>query len=348
MKQLLCDCGQAVFFESERCVACGRELAFDPASLSMRTLTKTDQGYVDAGSHQHQYCKNHQYPGVCNWLQANTSASEFCLGCDFNRTIPNLAKAANLQRWAQLEAAKKRVLFTLLSLGLPIPNGHVQPGGLLFDFLEDRQSDGERYPDLEVTTGHLNGVITLNLLEADNAAREAQREALNEQYRSLLGHMRHEFGHFFHDAVLRSVATQGSVALNELRQLFGDERADYAAALTRYYREGPAPGTELNHITAYASSHPLEDWAETWGHYLHIVDVIETAEAHGVVSTANNFQARLNAFRKFSVILNELNRSMGLGDAYPFVLTPAVEAKLAFVDSTVSRLREEYAVAVDY
>jgi len=347
VKQLVCDCGQAVFFESDSCVACGRELAFDPVTLTMRTLTPTDQGYSDASGHRRQYCKNHEYPRVCNWLQVQNSANEYCLGCDFNRTIPNLSKAENLQRWAHLEAAKKRVLFTLLTLGLSIPNGHAQPGGLLFDFLEDSQSDRERYPDLRVTTGHLNGVITLNVLEADNAAREAQREALNEHYRSLLGHMRHEFGHFFHDAMLRSVATPGSETLNELRQLFGDERADYQTALTRYYQQGPAAGTELDHITAYASSHPLEDWAETWGHYLHIFDVIETAVARGVLSTADNFQARLRAFRKFSVTLNELNRSMGLPDAYPFVLTPTVEAKLAFVDATVSRLRAEYAVAVD-
>ena len=348
MKLFFCECGQAVFFESDRCVACGKCLGFDSNSLTMVTLTTTPTGMVDESGATRSYCANHEYTGVCNWLQGNTTDTNFCLGCNFNRTIPDLTQPQNLQRWARLEAAKKRVLYTLRSLALPVPNGHAKPGGLLFDFLEDSQSDLHRFPELQVHTGHLNGIITLNILEADDAAREALREALNENYRSLLGHMRHEFGHFFHGTMLASLADQPPAALAELRRLFGDERTDYASALEAYYAQGPRQGVNDSHITAYASSHPLEDWAETWGHYLHMVDVIETAVAHGVLPQMTSFDELVQAWRTFSVTLNELNRSMGLSDAYPFVLTPPVIEKLAFVDTTIARLKTEYSASADY
>jgi hypothetical protein len=306
----------------------------------MRALTPVKKNLLDDGAgHKYRYCANYYRHKVCNWLCPGELPEQFCFGCNFNRAIPDLSIVANINRWRRLEAAKKRVLYTLMSIGLPLQSGHSAPGGLLFDFLEDGRSDPARLGGLVVNTGHLDGVITVNVLEADDAAREAQRAALGENYRTLLGHMRHEMGHYYHAQMLNLLTT--AAERDELRALFGDERDDYAAALTRYYAQGPDPEARRRCITAYASSHPLEDWAETWGHYLHIVDVLETAEAHGVVESVDgerDFAQRINVWRPLSVTLNELNRSVGLGDAYPFVVTGAVQAKLAYVDASITRL----------
>jgi len=66
------------------------------------------------------------------------------------------------------------------------------------------------------------------------------------------------------------------------RELFGDETTDYGAALGSYYREGPKPDWNRHYVTAYASSHPHEDWAETFAHYIHIVDTLDSARAYGI------------------------------------------------------------------
>jgi len=330
-----------VFFDSHACVNCGTQLGFDPVAFDMRALTPLTKDLLDDGAgREYRYCANYYQHQVCNWLCPGELSEQFCFGCNFNRAIPDLSHLPNINRWRRLEAAKKRVLYTLMAFGLPLQSGHSTPGGLLFDFMEDGRSDPDRFGDLVVNTGHLNGVITVNVLEADDSAREAQRAALGENYRTVLGHMRHETGHFYHTQMLSQLTTD--VARGELRELFGDERADYAEALARYYAQGPDPDAGLRCITAYASSHPLEDWAETWGHYLHIADVLETAEAREVVPSAvgeRDFAQRISVWRPLSVTLNELNRSLGLGDAYPFVVTGVVQQKLAYVDATITARR---------
>ena len=57
---------------------------------------------------------------------------------------------------------------------------------------------------------------------------------------------------------------------------------DYAAALSSHYQIGAPAGWEEDFITAYAASHPWEDWAETWAHYLQILDGLETCEGLGI------------------------------------------------------------------
>jgi hypothetical protein len=217
--------------------------------------------------------------------------------------------------------------------------------GLAFDFLRPVP---EGPP---VMTGHSEGIITLNVEEADDAVRERNRLNLNEPYRTLLGHFRHEVGHYYWDRLIA-----GSPLLAEFRDLFGDETEDYAAALQRHYAEGPPPDWQDRFVSAYASSHPWEDWAETWAHYLHITDTWDTAIsfgmdvdagaefdrftrdalAHPEVPGSGSFLQFLNRWTQLTTVLNEVSRAMGLSDFYPFVLSQKAVGKLQFVHLAIS------------
>ena len=331
MKPFHCDCGHKLFFDSTKCVNCGRSVAFDPASLDMRVW------FSDEPPAQ-SLCLNGQTYDVCNWLQASTEQA-FCIACNLNRTIPNIAIDRNVDRWRRLEEGKKRLVYSLLQLGLPIVSCHQQANGLGFDFLEDERSDPERFPNEFHYTGYANSIITVNLLEADPAAREAAREAMNEQYRTVLGHMRHESGHFYFDYFRDAIDSA------RFEQLFGDVNLAYRESLDEYYLTGPPPDWPEHFISAYSSAHPLEDWAETWAHYLHITDALETAETYGLVHDLNilAFRERLGRWRELSVTLNELNRGFGVNDAYPFVISARAEEKLLFIDELIKSINESAA-----
>ena len=337
MKQFNCQCGQPVYFDSERCLACGLRLGFDPGSMAMLSLEPKGDHWQAANGELFRLCDNTLQFNVCNWLVPEAEDHSLCEGCRFNRTIPNLSNPSNKLRWQRLEEGKKRLLYTLKQLNLPLENGWEQPeSGLLFDFIEDERSN-EAYAETFVTTGYLGGVITINALEADDAARETQRLQMNETYRTVLGHLRHESGHYYWQRLVPD-----EDLLDQFREVFGDERQDYGAALERYYAEGPLPGWEYAHISAYASAHPAEDWAESWGHYLHIYDALETAAAHGLIATwpgETPIGERIELWRQLSITLNELNRSVGRRDAYPFVLNDVVAQKLSFVDAFIRRLQ---------
>jgi hypothetical protein len=337
MKQFYCHCGQALFFDSERCLSCGSRLGFDPGTVAMLSLQPQGNRWQAPDGRLFRLCDNTLRFDVCNWLVPADQDHPLCRGCQFNRTVPNQAVPANKLRWQRLEGGKKRLFYTLLQLGLPLEDGWAYPDrGLLLDFIEDERSN-EAYAETFVTTGYLGGVITLNVLEADDAAREAQRLQMNETYRTVLGHLRHESGHYYWQRL-----QPDQELLAGFREVFGDERVDYGQALRHYYDEGPVDDWRANYISAYASSHPAEDWAESWGHYLHIYDALETAAAHGLIELwpeEMDIPQRISRWRSLSITLNELNRSVGLGDAYPFLLNTAVEQKLAFVDRFILALR---------
>ncbi|QIB66101.1 zinc-binding metallopeptidase family protein [Kineobactrum salinum] len=338
MKRQQCACGSQVFFESRECLHCGARLGFDPQGLSMRALRERGEGLfaTDDGS-EYRLCDNGVNWGVCNWLRPADSDHPLCFGCQFNRTIPNLSLSDNIHRWRVLEQGKKRLFYTLLSLGLPLVDGWRDPqNGLLLDFIEDGRSRDE-FAETFASTGFLGGIITINILEADEVARTRVREEMNESYRTVLGHLRHESGHYYWARLNADQALRADFAT-----LFGDETMDYGAALQRHYREGPSPQWRNYYISAYASAHPAEDWAETWGHYLHIHDALETAAAYGMTEhdPANmDIAARISLWRSLSVTLNELNRSVGGGDAYPFFINSWVEAKLGFAEKVIRRLQ---------
>lgn len=245
--------------------------------------------------------------------------------------------------WGRIEAAKRRVISTLVALGLPLASrvSEDPDRGLAFDFLRS-PANGPR-----VLTGHENGLITLNIEEADDVKREQMRTSMHEPYRTLVGHFRHEIGHYYWD---RLVA--GSPWLDGFRRLFGDERTDYDEALRSSYEKGPQPGWWANHISAYASVHPWEDWAETWAHYMHMVDTLGTATGFGLhpetmtlpfdcfgvdvlyapdSEDAGRFLSFVNSWLKLAAVMNELCRSMGQPDFYPFALPRAAVTKLHFV-----------------
>ncbi|HEY5199259.1 MAG TPA: putative zinc-binding metallopeptidase [Solirubrobacteraceae bacterium] len=326
-------CGQLVFFENSLCLRCSTPLGFAPWRVDLVTR---DADHPDA--HGLVQCAN---AGIahCNWMLEPGDPGPLCRSCRLTRTRPSEGDAEGLEQFAAAEAAKRRLLFQLLDLGLP-----VEAGGLQFDLLTSRAGP--------VVTGHNDGLITIDLAESDDARREQRRAELDEPYRTLLGHFRHEVGHFVWPML---VGRAGDHALEACRELFGDERADYGAALERHYANGAPPDWNERHVSAYATSHPWEDWAETFAHYLHIRDALQTAAAFrlfvaGPRETADPalvaapaaeperppFETLIGDWLPLTYALNAVNRSMGRDDLYPFTLAPTVIDKLSFVHERVS------------
>lgn len=343
MKLFRCDhCGHLLYFENTRCERCGRALGYGPLTNNLFSLDGGPGIWMAPAffNRSFVYCANAAH-GACNWLLLHTpGADPYCLACRHNALIPDIQNPVDLGRWQVIERAKKRLVYSLLRLHLPLATRNEDPvHGLSFQFLNEEIS---RQP---VMTGHDSGIITLALKEADDAAREYRRTQFNEPYRTLLGHFRHEIGHYYWDVL---VANRPAHA--EFRTMFGDESADYETALEAHYANGAPAGWQQNYISAYATSHPWEDFAETFAHYLHLVDTTEMAAAFGVnlrpkVDEVGELTARLDydPYGNSSIdelienwvplasLMNNLNRAVGQHDAYPFVLTPEVVAKLGFV-----------------
>lgn len=356
MKTFHCThCQNLIFFENVRCLNCSHPLAFLPDRGIMGALIQGTDGLWRAEihaeeSHGYRLCANYDQVSVCNWVVPAQDEGEFCRSCRLNRVIPDLSSDRNMVAWFRLEVAKRRMLYTLLGLGLSIvPKNGDDTAGLAFEFLEDSQ-DGDAK---RVLTGHDNGLITINIAEADDVHREQQRALQREPYRTLLGHFRHEIGHYFWDLLVTSGAKREA-----FRALFGDERADYQKALERHYGEGPPGDWERTFISAYATMHPWEDWAESWAHYLHMVDALETAGAAGLAlrpkradeprmqpppdplnPNHRNFDAMIEAWLSLTYVLNNLSRGLGLADSYPFVLSAAAIAKLRFIHDIINENR---------
>jgi len=348
MKLFACQaCGNLLYFENVRCESCGRTLGFIPAEVDMFALEPegSDWMSVSMPGVVYRFCENARH-GVCNWLVRADSGEEFCCACRHNRTIPDLSVPGNLARWGRIEVAKRRLFYSLLRWKLPLANRKDDPEhGLAFDFLADPPQSHSH----AVMTGHDNGLITLAVREADDVTREQVRLEMGEPYRTLLGHFRHESGHYFWD---RLVAPNPQV-LEDFRTLFGDERSDYAEALKRHYGNEIGAGWINGFVTPYAASHPWEDFAESWAHYLHIVDTLETAAAFGMRVRPRLAADRLSSDVGFDpyaaettgilidtwlpleFATNSLNRSMGHMDFYPFILSESIIAKLGFIHDLI-------------
>lgn len=289
----------------------------------------------------YKQCINYAREDVCNWMLPADAPSELCASCQLTRIIPALSSEKNRLYWRRLEAAKRRLLYTLWELHLqPAPKINDPEAGIAFEFLEDT-------PENRVMTGHANGVITINIAEADPAHREKTREEMGETYRTLLGHFRHESGHFYFDRLVADTKW-----IEPFRTLFGDERQDYAQCMQSHYDNGPPADWPERYVSAYASMHPWEDWAETWAHYLHMIDTLDTAYACGMSlrpkkpgepelvieappQAAAVFDDIMSDWFALTYVLNSLNRSVGMPDPYPFTLsTPAID-KLRFVHDVV-------------
>ncbi len=370
-------CGNALYFENWRCLRCGSLLAFLPDRMDLCAiepapgqdpqdpsawwrLNPAAASTAPAGG-LWRLCVHHTQTQSCNFGIPAHDPNPLCVSCRQTRVLPDLSQPGNLGRWYRIEVAKRRLFFTLAQLGLV--EGDPAAGrdqGPHYRFLADT-------PDQPVLTGHAEGVITLNIAEADDDERERRRLTLHEPYRTLLGHLRHESGHYYWDALLRDAP-----ALAGFRALFGDERADYGQALQAHYARGGAiPDWQATHVSAYATAHPWEDWAETWAHYLHMVDLVETAasfetqlnlpgtgsvpgatdgsalgapaaQAHPRpqgAGTANDFDTLAARWVPLTLLVNSLNRSLGQDDAYPFALSPGALGKLRFVHALVADRR---------
>ena len=339
MKRYYCQCKQEIFFNNAFCEKCGRDLIYDPVAQTMWSGVLTDNGFVahinmslpSDDSVNLQPCSNRHSSILCNWAVSAKHDSQ-CISCKTTRFIPDLSIPKNNQRWLTLERAKRQLISTLIGLNLPIEGYHQKTGGLAFDFLEDQRSNPNVALE-HVLTGHSNGTITLNAAEADEGFLHTMKEEMGEPYRTILGHFRHEVGHYYWKILI-----QNDYQLSAFRELFGDEREDYQQALDNYYQQDRPKFKSSQFITHYASSHPHEDWAETWAHYLHIVDTLETAVSYGLSSyepKINDFNSWFSEWARVAQIMNALNRSMGLNDAYPFVLTDIVRNKLEFIDSLI-------------
>jgi hypothetical protein len=349
MKLFNCQsCGQLVYFENTICEKCGHRLGFLPAISTMSALEPVEPALwqaLAAPDHRYRFCANAQFD-VCNWLIDASSSDDFCVACRHNRTIPNLGVPGNLRTWQRLEVAKHRLFYSLIRLKLPPDNRQDAGGhGLTFEF----QSSPAQGTGPKVLTGHDNGIVTIALEEANDVEREKQRTAMHEPYRTLLGHFRHEVGHYYWDRLVRDAGN-----LDAARAVFGDDRQDYAQALNAHYANGAPAGWQAQFVTPYAAAHPWEDFAETWAHYLHIVDTLEMARAFGVKVhphldktgdltaevdfdpyAADHIDQLVDTWFPLSIALNSLNRTMGQPDLYPFVLSKGAIGKLGFIHDLI-------------
>jgi hypothetical protein len=350
MKLSICEnCGRLLQFENAACKGCGAPLGFVPGDLTLTALRPGGDGTVLPESHPGEVwrqCANAEAVG-CNWLVPVDSSDPRCPACRLNRNLADMSVPANRERWRLLECAKRRLIYALMRFRLPIASKKCgEKRGLAFDFLEGSRG-------APVMTGHADGLITVNISEADSAERERQRVALGEPYRTLLGHMRHEAGHYYWDLLV-----DDGGHLDESRAIFGDERESYAEALDRYYANGPKPGWEDDHVSAYATMHPWEDFAETWTHYLHMVDTLDTGAGFGLsvnprvgedprhtaVIDFDPYQppdlaSLVRAWLPLTAAVNSLNRSMGQPDLYPFDPSPNVLVKVRFVHDLLHPVR---------
>ncbi len=347
-------CDQLVFFENTTCVNCGHVLAFLPDRMEMGTLEAAGDNLwraVSAADSEGTYrlCQNYSQENVCNWAVPADDPSPFCQSCRLTRVIPLMNSVEDREAWARVETAKRRMLYSLLRLNLPISTKAEDPKqGLAFELLAELP---EGTPgSAPVMTGHDHGVITLNMAEADDAERERRRLMMHEPYRTLLGHFRHEIGHYYWDRLIADTEW-----VEAFRSLFGDEREDYGEALKRHHEQG-APGDWADSfVSAYASAHAWEDWAETWAHYLHITDTLETAIASGlslrprrsnepaltpnikvVGKRSASFDELIDRWFPLTYALNNLSRGMGHQYIYPFVLSPPAIDKLHFVHDVIT------------
>ena len=347
-----CDhCGQPIHFDNRDCMNCGSRLAFVPEALAMHALQPVEGEEVwslfASPERRVRLCANAGMD-ICNWTVLADDPNPFCPACRHNRLVPDASTEEGLRQWRRISQAQRHLFYSMLKWNLPRINRDEDPaGGLVFDFLVDEiQADGTVKAAL---TGHENGLIAIRAAEADDATREQIRVSMNEPYRTMLGHFRHETGHYIWDKMVRDGGR-----LDEFRAVFGDETVDYGEALKRNYEEGPPPNWQEFFISTYASSHPWEDFAESFAHYVHIVDTLETARAYGMSIDprrheelsaevdfnpyrADSAEQLVSAWIPFSLAINGIHRSMGVPDLYPFILTPAVTAKLQFVHDLVLR-----------
>ncbi|WP_418319003.1 zinc-binding metallopeptidase family protein [Piscinibacter sakaiensis] len=350
-------CGQTVFFENSVCGACQSALGYVPSEGRMQAFDASEsansersgeplaEGWLrkGGGGGRLRPCTNRVQHDICNWMLDAGDDHDFCISCRLTEVIPSLDNPINLRHWAAIETAKRRLVYTLMKIGLtPKPKtGPDDKKGLAFHLLESLPGEAP------VVTGHDDGLITLNIAEADDVQREAARVSLREPVRTLLGHLRHEVSHY-----LQQRYVTGCEGEAHCREIFGDERADYQAALQTHYSNGPPADWSSRFVSEYASCHPWEDWAETCAHYLLVIDAVETASSWGLRLNGHTStepadgappqnvpleELVLEHWLPVAQFLNAMNRSLGLPDGYPYLLPPRVLEKMSTVQTLLAQ-----------
>jgi hypothetical protein len=360
-----CRCGRPVFFRNDVCLGCGTPLGYDPDLVLLRPLAPTRTPGVFRAMRTrgvgmtvplttYRRCANWTSAAPCNWLLPDNEEARlkpFCRSCRLDRTVPDPADRDNADLWLKVELAKRALVSQLIALKLPVESrvSENPDQGVMFDLLRS-PVDGPR-----VMTGHDDGLITLDIEEADDVHRETIRSQMHEPYRTLIGHLRHEIGHYYWQRLV-----QGTDREEPCRAVFGDDRIDYGQALQDYYANGAPFDWKNRHVSAYATAHPYEDWAETWAHYLHMIDALDTARSFGLVAHHDEIQYEaftpqvlaaedapspspddlaflsvVNGWIELTGALNEVTRSMGEPDFYPFVLSKPAVRKLHFIHTVV-------------
>jgi hypothetical protein len=377
MQTYRCTCGNRLFFENTQCVVCQREVGWCESCHRIAALESLgDQVYRcgnPACSATLRKCDNYAIENLCNRLVSvdDDATSEvqtagvdpmpaaravngaervpedkpgnpiaekhLCSACRLTETIPDLAMPGHREKWARLEAAKRRLLYTLDRLGLPYADAELP---LTFDFKADVEPPENEWRDSGpaelVYTGHANGKITINIREADDAEREKLRVTFGEAHRTLIGHFHHEVGHYYWQLLVDGNRRN----LRECIRVFGDHNnPPYAEAMSAYYQNGPREGWPGEFISAYASAHPWEDFAETFALYLDMVAVLDTA-SHLFKSIKTNLRSRsvkplVERYQEIGILENEFNRTMGLIDLVPEVIVAPVVEKLEFIHKLV-------------
>ena len=329
-------------------MVCNASLGYLP-SLDQMVAFQAGQGRPVLGAVSYALCANRDLIG-CNWLCEQLSQKEFCQSCSHTIKIPDISDVSKRQRWSKLERAKRRLFYALIKHQLPLSfEGRDIEGTLRFELVGNSfHPDGR---EKRVMTGHDNGLITINIAEADDVLREQSRVAMGEPYRTLIGHFRHEVGHYYWDRLVDNYSQ-----IERFRECFGDERKDYSEALDAYYKHGAPADWQQSYVSAYASAHPWEDFAETWAHYLHMVGGLETAYAYGLrpqpLQTdeqnmlpysdpyhVSDFDTLINRWVPITVAMNAMNRSIGNSDYYPFAISQNVSYKLNYIHNLVNQHR---------
>ena len=335
------NCGQRLAFENSACLSCGSALGFSLTQMALLVINRDDEG-EHAGSvdaEDYQLCAN-LHLAECNWLVPAGRPRELCTSCALTVERPSDNDTVGLAAFARAEAAKRRLVVELHELKLPIVGRDQDPDyGLGFRLLSSSHE--------KVLTGHENGVITLDLAEGDDVHREQLRVEMDEPYRTLLGHFRHEIGHYYFYRLI----TPSGEHLARFKELFGDPDADYSEALDRHYQDGPPEDWQERFVSSYATMHPAEDWAETFAHYLHIRDTLDTSAWCGLAPASATFDRPalgpsafpniIEMWLPLSWSLNMVNRSMGHEDLYPFVLPVAVLNKMQFIHTVIDAVTSD-------
>ncbi|CAN5376861.1 putative zinc-binding metallopeptidase [soil metagenome] len=353
MKTFHCICGNRLYFENSLCLVCQRKVGWCPGCNAINAILPEGDGYYTCGDNNCRNkivkCQNYQVFNVCNRmvlvppLNHESSGLDLCDYCRFNETIPDLNIPGNIEKWYRLEVAKRRLLYLLDLLRLPYgtrAENFKLP--LVFDFKADGILASEHWRDManaeKVYTGHANGKITINLREADPVEREKLRVSFSESHRTLVGHFRHEIGHYYWQLLV-----QGQEE-NAFKEIFGYyEAISYSEALENYYQQGPKNNWQENYISAYASMHPWEDFAETWGAYLDMISVLDTAENADLLQDENEdlknvqFTTMIERYLSLGLKMNEMNRALGLLDLVPEVFSPNVVNKMRYIHKLITK-----------